>query len=230
MSKNRNDRGWGWLRAGLLGLLFAGLMATPAISQDPEYEGDYGPAPEDPDLAPPPPPPQPVRPQRPKPPKAQTRARSATSPEGPPTIRRSIPDQPAGSALNPTSPDAEMAAPIVPPGTMPQVYGVVLGGLDKIAARTAKFEVELGKSVPYNTLTITVHTCRTRPPEEPPESAAYVDVEERKPDGSQAKLFSGWMFASSPALNALEHPIYDVWVVSCKTSKPDVAAPAGPNS
>jgi hypothetical protein len=102
--------------------------------------------------------------------------------------------------------------------------------LDKIAARTAKFEVNLGKSISYNTLIITAHTCKTRPPEEPPESAAFLDIEERRPDGTQEKLFSGWMFASSPALNALEHPIYDVWVVSCKTARPDTAAPAGPNS
>lgn len=125
--------------------------------------------------------------------------------------------------------------PPVPPAQpasagSPQVFGVVLGGLDKIAARTAKFEVNLGKSISYNTLIITAHTCKTRPPEEPPESAAFLDIEERRPDGTQEKLFSGWMFASSPALNALEHPIYDVWVVSCKTARPDTAAPAGPNS
>lgn len=117
-----------------------------------------------------------------------------------------------------------------PSAAAPDVYGVVLGGLDKIAARTAKFEVNLSKSISYNTLIITAHACKTRPPEEPPESAAFLDIEERRPDGTQEKLFSGWMFASSPALNALEHPIYDVWVVSCKTARPDTAAPAGPNS
>lgn len=127
---------------------------------------------------------------------------------------------------------SEQPAPTPPPplAGAPQVFGVVLGGLDKIAARTAKFEVNLGKSISYNTLIITAHTCKTRPPEEPPESAAFLDIEERRPDGTQEKLFSGWMFASSPALNSLEHPIYDVWVVSCKTAKPDTAAPAGPNS
>lgn len=125
----------------------------------------------------------------------------------------------------------EQPAPPPPaPVAAPNAFGVVLGGLDKIAARTAKFEVSLGKSISYNTLIITAHTCKTRPPEEPPESAAFLDIEERRPDGTQEKLFSGWMFASSPALNALEHPIYDVWVVSCKTVRPDTAAPAGPNS
>lgn len=142
--------------------------------------------------------------------------RPARPPEPANGFRPSITEQPA-PAPQPASPS-------------PAVYGVVLGGLDKIAARTAKFEVNLGKSISYNTLIITAHTCKTRPPEEPPESAAFLDIEERRPDGTQEKLFSGWMFASSPALNALEHPIYDVWVVSCKTARPDTAAPAGPNS
>jgi hypothetical protein len=124
----------------------------------------------------------------------------------------------------------EQPAPAAPASKPAEVFGVVLGGLDKIAARTAKFEVNLGKAIDYNTLRITAHSCKTRPPEEPPESAAFLDIEERRPDGTQEKLFSGWMFASSPALNALAHPIYDVWVVSCKTAKPDTAAPAGPNS
>jgi hypothetical protein len=138
-----------------------------------------------------------------------------SAPEPSNTFRPTITEQPAAPA---------------PASGAPEVFGVVLGGLDKIAARTAKFEVNLGKSISYNTLIITAHTCKTRPPEEPPESAAFLDIEERRPDGTQEKLFSGWMFASSPALNALEHPIYDVWVVSCKAAKPDTAAPGGPNS
>lgn len=143
-----------------------------------------------------------------------------------------LPPQPEtepSNSFRPTITEQPNAPPPAPAGA-PDVFGVVLGGLDKIAARTAKFEVNLGKSISYNTLIITAHTCKTRPPEEPPESAAFLDIEERRPDGTQEKLFSGWMFASSPALNALEHPIYDVWVVSCKTAKPDTAAPAGPNS
>jgi hypothetical protein len=153
-------------------------------------------------------------------------------PEAPPSGEPVPGNPPAGNPANgfrPTITD-QPAAPPAPAANAPKVFGVILGGLDKIAARTAKFEVNLAKSISYNTLIITAHSCRTRPPEEPPESAAYLDIEERRPDGTQEKLFSGWMFASSPALNALEHPIYDVWVVSCKTARPDTAAPAGPNS
>jgi hypothetical protein len=151
---------------------------------------------------------------------SQPAVKPAPVPETGPAIRQTIPAK--DGADDPDQPS--------PPASAPDVFGVVLGGLDKIAARTAKFEVELAKPIAYNTLVITVYACKTRPPEEPPESSAFLDIEERKPDGTQEKLFSGWMFASSPALNALEHPIYDVWVVSCKTTRPDTATPGGPNS
>jgi hypothetical protein len=61
-----------------------------------------------------------------------------------------------------------------------------------------------------------VRTCRKRPPEEPPESAAFIEVRDIKPGETPKTLFTGWMFASSPAVSALEHPVYDVWVLDCK--------------
>lgn len=129
-----------------------------------------------------------------------------------------------------TPPPPEIVAPAPPSGEPPVAVGVILGGLDKVAARTAKFEVNMKQKVFYNTLIVTVLACKTRPPEEPPESAAFLEVQERKSDGTVQKIFSGWMFASSPALNALEHPVYDVWVVSCKTVPAKTAAPAPPNT
>ena len=139
----------------------------------------------------------------------------------------------------PIQPPVEVpAAPPPPPevvptpstGAAPQALGVMLGGIDKVAARTAKFEANLKQKVFYNTLIITAYACKTRPPEEPPESAAFLEIQERKPDGTTQKLFSGWMFASSPALNALEHPVYDVWVVGCKTAPTANTSPVPPNS
>ena len=127
-------------------------------------------------------------------------------------------------------PPPEVIIPAPPSGAAPNALGVVLGGIDKVAARTAKFEANLKQKVFYNTLIITAYACKTRPPEEPPESAAFLEIQERKPDGTTQKLFSGWMFASSPALNALEHPVYDVWVVSCKTAPAANTAPVPPNS
>lgn len=127
-------------------------------------------------------------------------------------------------------PPPEVITPAPPSSAAPVATGVILGGLDKVAARTAKLEVALNQPVFYNTLIVTARACKTRPPEEPPESAAFLEIQDRKPDGTIQKIFSGWMFASSPALNALEHAVYDVWVVSCKTLPTQPAAPAPPNT
>lgn len=75
----------------------------------------------------------------------------------------------------------------------------------------------VGESVRIGTLEILVRACRYRPPEEPPESAAFLDITETRPGAPAQEVFRGWMFASSPALSAMEHPIYDVWVLSCRS-------------
>ena len=93
---------------------------------------------------------------------------------------------------------------------------VVLQGLDKVTARVSTFETLIGKSVRFGTLEIIPRACDRTPPEEPPESTAYLDITDMRPGAPPIDLFHGWMFASSPALNALEHPVYDVWVLECK--------------
>lgn len=94
----------------------------------------------------------------------------------------------------------------------------VLQGLDKVTARISRFEVPIGRTVRFGTFNIRVETCQDLPPTLPPESAAFVHVEDQPPDETPRELFSGWMFASSPGLNAVEHPVYDVWVASCKNA------------
>ena len=97
----------------------------------------------------------------------------------------------------------------------------VLQGLDKTTARISKFDAPVGKSVRFGTLVITVRACIKHPPEEEPESAAFLQIDEVRPGGttvSTKRVFSGWMFASSPALSALEHPVYDVNVLECKAA------------
>jgi hypothetical protein len=150
----------------------------------------------------------------------------------PPPPTDSVPpvEAPTGEVVTPPPPPPEVIIPPPPSSAVPIATGVILGGLDKVAARTAKLEVNMKQPVFYNTLIVTAHQCKTRPPEEPPESAAFLEIQDRKPDGTIQKIFSGWMFASSPALNALEHPVYDVWVVSCKTAPTQPKAPAPPNS
>jgi hypothetical protein len=99
----------------------------------------------------------------------------------------------------------------------------VLQGLDKTTARISKFDAPVGKSVRFGRLIITVRACDKHPPEEEPESAAFLQIDElRQGDSGTAvtaqRVFSGWMFASSPALSALENPIYDVGVLDCKSA------------
>lgn len=92
----------------------------------------------------------------------------------------------------------------------------VLQGLDKITARIITFEAAIGQTIGFGTLKVTPRVCRKRPPEYPPESAAYLEIVEERPGEAPVERFAGWMFASSPALNPLEHPVYDIWVVDCR--------------
>jgi hypothetical protein len=106
----------------------------------------------------------------------------------------------------------------------PAAKVAMLQGLDKTTARVTKFPAPVGQTVNFGTLQITVRDCRKRPPEQEPESAAYLDIDEiLQAQGTPKRIFSGWMFASSPALNSLEDPVYDVWVLDCKTT--DTASP-----
>ncbi|CAA7615218.1 DUF2155 domain-containing protein [Magnetospirillum sp. UT-4] len=90
-----------------------------------------------------------------------------------------------------------------------------LGGLDKITARVDTIEAPVGEPVHFGTLEIIVRACHKRRPEESPESAAFLDIWELKPNQPAQSVFRGWMFASSPALSAMEHPVFDVWVLDC---------------
>lgn len=93
---------------------------------------------------------------------------------------------------------------------------VILQGLDKVTARVSTFEIPIGKSMRFGTLEIIPRACDRTPPEAPPESTVYLDITDIRLGVPPVDLFHGWMFASSPALNALEHPVYDVWVLECK--------------
>lgn len=101
--------------------------------------------------------------------------------------------------------------------------GATLQGLDKVNARISAIDAPRDKPVRFGTLEIVVRACKKRPPEDPPESAAFLEIRDlRKPD-APVTVFSGWMFASTPALSAMEHPIYDVWVLDCKNASKSAA-------
>jgi hypothetical protein len=92
----------------------------------------------------------------------------------------------------------------------------VLQGLDKITARITTIDAPVGQPVRFGTLDITVRRCHKRPPEETPETTVYLQIRELRLGERVQDLFAGWMFASSPAVSSMEHPVYDVWVVDCK--------------
>ena len=102
------------------------------------------------------------------------------------------------------------------PAHATQMEEAVLQGLDKITARISTITVAVGQTVNFGSLQITLQACDKRPPEETPESAAFLQVVEQKPGEQPVTRFSGWMFASSPALSAMEHPVYDLWVLDCE--------------
>jgi hypothetical protein len=101
------------------------------------------------------------------------------------------------------------------PAEAVQMQGAVLQGLDKITARISTINVAVGQTVSFGSLQITLQACDKHPPEETPESAAFLQIVEQKQGEAPVTRFSGWMFASSPALSAMEHPVYDLWVLDC---------------
>lgn len=94
----------------------------------------------------------------------------------------------------------------------------VFSAMDKITAVVTAIEVPINQSVKFGTLNVTPRVCYTRPPTEPPRTTAFVEVNEVRIDGAESRIFTGWMFASSPGLHGVEHPVYDVWLTNCKTS------------
>jgi hypothetical protein len=109
---------------------------------------------------------------------------------------------------------------------------VVLQGLDKVTARTTEIRAVMGEVARFGTLRVTPRACLETPPTEPPESAAFLEIAVADPGRAPETAFTGWMFASSPSLSALEHPVYDVWVIDCaEPLEPEleaVPAPAEP--
>ena len=92
----------------------------------------------------------------------------------------------------------------------------VFAGLEKVMAVTTNFEVKIGEEVKFGNLIVKADVCNTKPITEDPKTAAFVEIDEIGKDGDKKRLFSGWMFAESPGLNGLEHPVYDVWLAGCR--------------
>jgi hypothetical protein len=119
-----------------------------------------------------------------------------------------------------------VASALVSPALALEGDGVILQGLDKVTARISTIEAPLNQPVRFGTLEITALRCTKTSPEEPPESAAFLVIRETRAGEPSSELFRGWMLASSPALSALGHPVYDVWVKDCRNARSD--SPSGP--
>jgi hypothetical protein len=148
------------------------------------------------------------------------------SPQLPPPVQRprAIP-QPANVAPQPSNQAAQQPADTAPPPDDIVVTELpaqkiangraVFSGLDKITGRIISFDAAIGETVQFGALQVTARVCYTRPPTEPTNTDAFVEVDEVTLQGEIKRIFSGWMFASSPGLHAVEHPIYDVWLTDC---------------
>src|SRR5665213_557003 len=151
-----------------------------------------------------------------------------TLPGLPPGIRQPrgpAPQQPANTAPQPGD---EIV--VEPPAQRIANPTAVFAGLDKITGRIISFDVAINETVQFGALQVTPRVCYARPPTETPNTDAFVEVDEVTLQGEIKRIFTGWMFAASPGLHAVEHPIYDVWVTDCKGGQnPAVAeAPAAP--
>ena len=97
------------------------------------------------------------------------------------------------------------------------VFGkTTIGALNKVSGKVSKLIIEDDGEIFFGSLKIIAHTCTKSPPEEPPENKAFLEVWDIKYDQENKKIFNGWMYSSSPSISALEHAVYDVWIIDCK--------------
>jgi hypothetical protein len=164
-----------------------------------------------------------------------TPAAAPPAPEQPDSNAASAPAPPSDSAAKPSpapvtgapAPAQTAVAPPIPTGPPPTPPNAVLvmTGLDKITGRPTRIVARLNQPVHFATFTITARYCYSTPPSETPETSAFLQIDDRRPDQPERRVFSGWMYASSPGLNGVQHPLYDVWVISCSANAPGQTPP-----
>ena len=132
---------------------------------------------------------------------------------------------PVAGLAAPKTPAASTEAPALPDddNKIAQPFAV-FSGLDKITGRIISFDVAIDETVQFGALQVTPRACYSRPQTVAPLTDSFVEVDEITLDNKIRRIFSGWMFADSPGLNAVEHPVYDVWLTECK-AKSDVPPP-----
>jgi hypothetical protein len=141
---------------------------------------------------------------------------AAVPPQQRPPVRQPT-DVPA-----PPPPDEEVIA--ASPDKRVVHPNALFSGLDKITGRIINFSVEIGETVQFGALQLTTRACYTRLPSETAHTDAFVEVDEVTLQGEVKRIFTGWMFAASPGLHAVEHPIYDLWLTDCRGGTQAVTA------
>ena len=163
-------------------------------------------------------------------------AQDAPAPEPIPSLPKApIPYNQLRPKGPPAAPKAAVEEPKEPekpvePLKRARASAAILQALDKVTAETIRFEAPIGQPVRYKSLVFTVRACETAAPDElAPEAVAYivVDSEPRAQPGRAKRpsrqIFRGWMYATSPSINPLEHPVYDAWLIACRTAAPSPA-------
>jgi hypothetical protein len=158
----------------------------------------------------------------PPPPGAQQAVRPpAQQPAAPLQQPQNAPQQQQPANAAPAGPAAPPQNEVVvePPPQRITNPTAVFSGLDKITGRITSFDVAINETVQFGALQVTPRVCYSRPPTETPQTDSFVEVDEVTLLGKIQRIFTGWMFAASPGLHAVEHPIYDVWLTDCKGGK-----------
>ncbi|ALK08889.1 DUF2155 domain-containing protein [Blastochloris viridis] len=137
-----------------------------------------------------------------------------------PGIQTQTPPSPAGNV----PPGSEDFVVVAPPPQRIENRTATFNGLDKITGRIIVFDAGIGEKVQFGALQVTPRACYTRPPNETPNTTGFLEVDEITLQGDTRRIFTGWMFAASPGLHAVEHAIYDVWLVDCKQVPPNLEA------
>jgi hypothetical protein len=149
---------------------------------------------------------------------------AANTPAPPPSALPPGPGSPRNAPQTNPAPQPNDEIVVEPPPQRIANPTAVFSGLDKITGRIISFEVAINETVQFGALQVTPRVCYSRPPTETPNTDGFVEVDEVTLQGEIKRIFTGWMFAASPGLHAVEHPIYDVWLTNCKGGQnPSVA-------
>jgi hypothetical protein len=132
--------------------------------------------------------------------------------------------QPAPDQAQPAPAETQAAPKVAAPPQRIKNAVAEFAGIDKITGRIITFDVYVDETVQFGALQVTPRVCYSRPENEEPKTDSFVEVDEITLDRKIRRIFTGWMFAESPGLNAVEHAVYDVWLKACK-QKSDVPAP-----